>query len=137
VKTYGRGRYAQSPSHRHTDEQTLRRLVSRQDFIQTCQDNPQFSLLHFLFRNVENALKGTRFQDAEGITISMTTELNAILGRRLLTVSKNILNDSTNIFKWTEITLNTNKSIFSRKFRNFIRRPCMYNIQNICIRLYI
>jgi hypothetical protein len=52
-----------------------RRLTSCQGFIQTCQDNPIFSLLHFLFPNVKTAFRGKRFRDAEGIEEDVTAEL--------------------------------------------------------------
>jgi hypothetical protein len=39
----------------------------------------EFSLLHFLFPNMETALKGKRFQEVEGIKINMTAELGAVL----------------------------------------------------------
>jgi hypothetical protein len=61
---------------------------------------------------VETALKGKRFQEVEGIEINMTPELSAVIWRRLLTVFRNFLNYATNVFKWKEITLNTNNTIF-------------------------
>jgi hypothetical protein len=57
VKIYGRGRSAKSSSYRRADEQKQRRLASCQDFIQTCQDNPNFLYCIFLFPKIKTVLK--------------------------------------------------------------------------------
>jgi hypothetical protein len=56
VKINGRGRL--------TDEQTQRRLTSRQGSIKTCQKTiPIFLIAFFFFPKVKNTLKGKKFQD--------------------------------------------------------------------------
>jgi hypothetical protein len=97
--------------HRLTDEQKKRRLTSCQNFMQICQDSPRFICCIFLFPKVKTALKGKRFQDVEGIKIYLRVKLNAV-SLEAFAVSKNVLNDSKNLFKLAKITLNTNKTIF-------------------------
>jgi hypothetical protein len=53
--------------HRLTSEQKQRRLVSRQDFTQACQDNPSFLDWVFLFPKAKTAFKAKNFQDVEDI----------------------------------------------------------------------
>jgi hypothetical protein len=52
---------------------------------------------------VKRAFKGKRFQDVEDIKRKMTTSA---------TVSRNLLKGATNVFKYVDITLNRNKTIF-------------------------
>jgi hypothetical protein len=47
MNIYGRGRFAQSSSHRLTDEQEQRKLISRKVLIQACQEYPVFLIASF------------------------------------------------------------------------------------------
>jgi hypothetical protein len=88
MKIYGRGSSAQSSAP--TDSWTSWSIGDSHhaDFIQTCQDNPSFLCCIFLFPEVKTALKGKRFQDNEDMKKNVLVELNAILWRPLLTLSK-------------------------------------------------
>jgi hypothetical protein len=114
--------------HRLTEEQKQRRLTSCQGFVQTCQDNASFLYCIFIFPKVKTALKGKRFQDVEDIKKNVTAELKAVLfWRPLLTVFKNILNDSKHLLKLAEITLNRKtKQFFIYFFITITLLPGIY-----------
>jgi hypothetical protein len=92
MSIYGRGGSAQSSSH--TEAQ---RLTSRQGFIQTCQDNPNFIYGISLVPKVKTALEGKRFQDVEDIKSNVRGQINAVPLKDLLTLFKILLVDSTNV----------------------------------------
>jgi hypothetical protein len=60
---------------------------------------------------VKTVLKGKWLQDVEDIKKTVTEELNA-LSLDVCAAFRKVLNDSTNVFKLAEITLNRNTTIF-------------------------
>jgi hypothetical protein len=70
-------------------------------------------LLHFLFPKVKPALKGKRFQDAEGIKENVTAELNAVPLQAFADSSQKLLKRFNKCIQVDgEITFNRNKTIF-------------------------
>jgi hypothetical protein len=112
MKIYGKGRSTRISSRRLTGKQKQRRLVSCQGVIQICQDNPTFLDCIFLFPKAKTAYKVKKSQNVEDITKTWRPNRTLSLWRPFLTVSKNFLNDSTNVFKLAEITSDINQTIF-------------------------
>jgi hypothetical protein len=123
---------------RFTDEQKQRRLTSYDDFIQTCQDNSNFTDCHVLSPKAKTALYGKRFQDDENRKKNVTAELNTVpfeaFGNCFQKLFKRF-STCIHAFKWAEIAFSRNKTIFyfivffiflSHQARNFISRPRMF-----------
>jgi hypothetical protein len=87
-----------------------RRLTSCQNFIQTCQDNPNFldCIFSFLRRKLPSKERGSR--------MLKTLRKLRFHWRPLPTLFRNFLNDSINVFKYAEIPLNRYKLIFIYSF---------------------
>jgi hypothetical protein len=79
----------------------------------------------------KTTLKGKRFHNAEDIKKNVTTKLNVVPLKTSDNCFQNFLNNPTHVFKYVEITLNRNKTIFyflvfflfSLQSGNFIARP--------------
>jgi hypothetical protein len=96
--------------HRVTDDQKQQRLVPRH----RPDLSRQYHLLYciFLFPKEKTTLKGRSFRMLKTLRKMWWPNWTLFLWRPLLTIFKTFLSDSTNVFKWAEITLNRNITIF-------------------------
>jgi hypothetical protein len=101
---------------RLTDEQRQLRLASCQDFFQTCQGSPNFLIAFSSFlrwklprkKEVSGCWRYLEKRDGR-------TE-RCFCGRFLVTVLKSFLNDSKNVFRWSELTLMGTETILTSSY---------------------
>jgi hypothetical protein len=100
------------------------------------QENPKFLCCIFLFPKAKTALRGKRFQNAEEKRDGRT---ECVSLQALLAVFKTFLRDSTNIFKWAQITLKKKTIFYFLVFVFLFSQQSGFFIVRLftCIHIYI
>jgi hypothetical protein len=104
---------------RLTGEQKQRRLTSCQNFFQTCQGSPNFLIEFFSFLRWKLPSEERGFRMLKIFIKTWRSNWTPFLLE--VTVFENSWTIQTNVFRWSEVTLNGNRTIFDFIFFTLVR----------------